>query len=182
MARRSSFVASSRVRERRLTSWALGPGGGDDDFDVTSVSAGGDVILGQGVTPTIPNMTLVRIRGKLFFHLTSADGAGSGYTFGVGIGIVSNDAFAVGVTAVPKPIADADWPGWLWYDFVSAKAPIGAISAANWQQVPQVITIDSKAMRKFRNNETLFVIVELAEVTSAVMEIACMTRILLKLP
>ena len=183
MAHGRSFSRGSARAPRRLTSWELGPGGDDAAFDVQLVAATSNIIFGSGITPVIPHLTVTRLRGLFKYSLRSADAAGSGFSGAVGIGIVSADAFGVGVTAVPKPFADAQWPGWLWHHFFHTTAPIGALSASNDQSVGETsVVIDSKAMRKLRLNEVLFAVAELNEVTSASVLVALVSRVLVKLP
>ena len=174
---------SSRVRSpRRLTAWSLGPGGDDlASLDQLSLSATGDSIFGSGVTPVVPALTVVRLRGVLRLNLTAADTGGSGFNYAVGIGIVSADAFTVGATAVPKPFTDADWPGWMWHHFGQLSTAVGALTTTNAH--PALVTeIDSKAMRKLRLNEVLFGIIEAAELGTSVMTATLTSRVLVKLP
>ena len=175
----------SRGRPRRKTTWSLGPGGDDLlSMDTIGFSASGQFILGSGVAPVVPELTIVRIRGYLEVGLRTADAALAGYNYVAGIGIVSGDAFSVGVTAVPKPFDDIDWPGWLWIHMSGLHAPAGALasSSADAQTTREVVVIDTKAMRKLGTNEVLFMIVQAAETGAATMDIRGGTRVLVKLP
>ena len=82
----------------------------------------------------------------------------------VGSVVVQDQAIAVGVTALPSPVTDADAPYFLWqpmaqrFEFVSA---VGVQSRSRWQY-----EIDSKAMRKVGNNEDVAIMVENVDATS----------------
>ena len=166
------------ARQRRLTAWELGPGFTDGSSQGFTAST--STIIGSGVTPVDPNLTVVRLRGYVELIMQAATAAVDGFSYGIGIGIVTADAFSVGVTAVPNPIDDADWPGWIWHKLGALSAPVaggfGATPSDN-----QIIEIDSKAMRKFRLNETLFTTVQVFETGTAIMAVRSMTRVLLKL-
>ena len=180
MARRFSSRGRFPVGERRKTQWVLGPGGDDPAFDTISSGVSATIIFGTGITPTVPALTLVRLRGMFQIRLQTADASGAGFTYTLGIGIVTSDAFAIGVTAIPDPFDDADWGGWIWHQFGVIKAPSEVLDL---NQIPaQTIEIDSKAMRKFSNNETMFAAVQVAEVATATMSAELVTRALVKLP
>jgi len=184
MARNQRFSrGSGRDAPRRLTAWSLGPGGDDlATMDSETISADGEAVLGTGVLSTIPNVTIVRIRGYAQVLLTTAVAAQGGFNFAFGIGIVSADAFAIGVTAVPKPFTDADWPGWLWHHQGAIQSANGALAVGDPTDNPVRIPIDTKAMRKLRLNEVCFGIVEQGEVGSAIAQVKMGTRMLIKLP
>ena len=57
------FSRGSAPASRRQTAWQLGPGGDDSQFDPFTVTATSIVFPGSAVTPVIPNLTVVRIRG-----------------------------------------------------------------------------------------------------------------------
>jgi len=164
--------------QRRLTSWALGPGGDDlPTLDAIIVSASSSVIYGTGITPTAAPVTIVRTRGFVNVTQLTATAVGDGYQWAFGIGIVSADAGGVGITAVPKPFDDIDWPGWLWHQMGTQKESIGGGA-----DHVQVVNIDSKAMRKIGLNEVAFLVMQFGEVGTSTIEVTAATRMLVKLP
>jgi len=180
MAHRRSVRGFARdAPQRRLTQWTLGPGGDDSAFDTVGVAATSNIIYGSGVTFT-ERVTVVRIRGVLEMSLRAADANGSGFTWTFGIGITTVEAFTgIGVTAVPKPFANAGWPGWLYHTFGTLKAPSGALSL---NQLPPIrMEVDTKAMRKLRFNDVIFAVAEFAEVASATLDTSFVSRMLVKL-
>ena len=181
-ARRRSQGGFARA-PRRLTSWGLGPGQDSvGSADVTAFASTTTQLIGSGITPTIPNLTIVRIRGRMEFLLTAADAIRSGFGAVIGIGIATADAFAAGVASVPNPLDDADWPGWLWWNHVDIRTSVAALAVADPTPNPVVVDIDTKAMRKFRLNEVCFMSVQVGETGTSTMDVRGVTRILLKLP
>ena len=183
MARRPFSRGSGRGSPRRLTSWSLGPGGDDiATLDRVAVTGAATVIIGSGVTPVVPNLTIVRTRGFLEFTLRTADAVLAGFNYVVGIGVIQADPFAVGAGSLPDPFTDADWPGWLYFHAGSMRTGVGALAVGDPSVNPFVLEIDSKSMRKLRLNEVMFMVVQVGESSAATMDIAGLTRVLVKLP
>ena len=116
MATTRGFSRGRRVSQRRRTSWDEGPG----SQAAVSITSSSSVILGSGAESTEDGLTIVRIRGLL--SLTqSVGGALQGFSGAFGIGIVTTDAFTVGITAMPTPLDDMDWDGWMFHQFVDVR-------------------------------------------------------------
>jgi len=118
--------------------------------------------------------------------LDLSTGAGDGFTGSLGIGIVSNDAFTVGQTAVPGPSSDPSWPGWMWHQYFHmtgiATQSAGQDTGVNAFADVLRIEIDSKAQRIFKSNETMFGMFEReSEVGTAGLRMFANTRVLAKL-
>ena len=177
-SRRSRGFARAR---RPAKTWNIGPGGDDiPTLDVLTFSSSTTMILGAGITPTVDPLTILRTRGFLNFNLRAASAQGDGYNWAAGIGIVSADAFAVGVTATPNPFDDASWSGWLWHAMGGFHTSIGALAIGD-PSVNQVsVEIDSKAMRKLKLNEIAFLAIQAGETGTSVMHVAGATRMLLQ--
>ena len=169
MANRNRFPARSFPRgKQRLTQW-IGP----PDQNFVSVASGGASLI-SSVLFEEP-VTLMRTRGEMSIELNSyaADLAIAG---AIGAGVVSAEALAIGITAVPTPFRDADWGGWfLWRSFGKRYEFQDATGAflASWS-----FEVDSKAMRKVSPNEA---IVFIAESQSGAFSIFDGTRGLIKL-
>jgi len=148
-SRRSGF----RPVSKRLTAWDSGPR--SDNGAGFSVSSTGTV-WNVGMVPLIP-VTLVRIRGVITFFFDSVTAAADAWTVAVGIGLIATDAFTAG--ALPDPLADDLWEGWMWHHYLHMVVPAG--TTANL--APVRLEIDSKAMRKVDPGMTLFGITEAAE-------------------
>ena len=161
---------------RRKTSWEQGPGGQTN----TTLTGNGATILGFGVFPTIPGLTIGRIRGLWGITFNAATAIGDGYTGAFGLGIVTVSVFTIGVTAVPAPIADAEWDGWMYHEFFDIRAGLDvALNSAILQQH----TVDTKAMRKIPDEEyLLYGIIEVTEQGTAQIEVSFDSRFLVFLP
>ncbi len=124
---------------------------------------------------------MVRIRGLVEITLTTADAIGAGFHGALGIAIISNEAFAAGVTAVPSPTDDLDFP-WFWHSFFSVRTVTATIAdGANAQGLVTRIEIDNKSMRKQTSGETMVGVIDQIESTNAVFEMHATTRVLDKL-
>jgi len=151
-----------RPSSRRAKAWAIGPGASTSTSFTSTTAA----ILGSGaVLATESKVTILRVRGMITVRLITATSIGDGFHFAIGLGIVSSDAFGVGVTAVPNPIADAQWDGWMWHQFgdvhqITGAEADGSNAVSNIMRIP----VDTKAMRKFGDNETLMFNMEVVEV------------------
>jgi len=161
---------------RRLTAWDSGP-----DEAGTIVTATGSLLWTTGVVLTTESKaTVVRSRGLVTINLLGQQTAdGDGFTGAVGLGIVSLDAFTAG--AVPDPIGDIAWPGWLWYSHFHVMQGDVNIGGEGAVSRIQRIEIDSKAMRKMGSEEILFGAFEFVEQGTATVEVTGQTRILVKL-
>ena len=122
--------------------------------------------------------TVVRTRG--YFHWRSDQSAASeNQDVAYGNVIVSDQAAAVGVTAVPTPATDSDSD--LFYVYEAGTSRIDFQSAVGVRQnFGYTITIDSKAMRKVGEDQDLLEVVETAA-TSAGATVVTFTRTLVKL-
>jgi len=175
---RSSQGRFAQAGPRRKVSWNEGV-----RTTVLTLTASGGVALGTtGQTPTIPGLTIIRTRGEARIFLSSVSAALDGFqTFGLGIGVASATAFATGAAAVPTPLTEASWAGWLWYwsGPLMANAAISDTDGSANIRIP----IDSKAMRKLRDDEVVYFAAEAGtEVGTAVAKIYVGTRQLFKLP
>ena len=179
MARRSRGFSPVRVATRRKTGWQEGFGG----VTTQAISADGKTILGAGAQVVDDGFTLVRTRGVISIGLSASSTVGGGFTGAVGVGIVTNDAFAIGATAMPGPLADAQWDGWLFHTFFNSMGlKAGLATQDTVPQAVQHIVVDSKAMRKLNLNDPIFAMIDVIEIGVAVIQVRADSRLLLKLP
>jgi len=174
MPRRHGGSSPVRTGRRRKTGWELGPG---TFTDLGAFTASQSVIVGSGIQFLEDGLTLVRTRGFVELVQTGGVALGDGYTGAFGIAIVTAQAFGVGISALPTPITEANWDGWLWHQMFSLRC-----NEANTDFKRQVFEIDSKAMRKVGFEEVCYMVVEVDEIGDAIMEVTGGSRILMKLP
>ncbi len=165
MARR---VASG---PKRQTAW-VGPA----DQGFVNVAAGAKVIVASFAPSdaAFAKPTIVRTRGDVACSVT---GSSTTEVVGAyGLCVVTDRAFAAGVGSLPGPWSDPGYDGWfVWRSFgiqvVGATAD-GFIQAQINQEV------DSKAMRKVTDDETIVLVAESQAITY---DISMPLRMLFKL-
>ena len=185
MARRRGFPARSPY-PKRLNAWSVGPISATQAITSTT-----PVLWTAGVVlESADEATIVRIRGEALIYLvaSSATNAG-GFTGAMGIGIATSAAFAVGQTAVPTPLTESDWDGWMWHRFFTLQSagPIDSGVAADIDQTNPTtaalrVEIDSKAMRKLQADYVVYGAVEMGvEAGTADARFSADSRMLFKL-
>ena len=107
--------------------------------------------------------TVMRCRGMLTVQTDQI--AASEAPFGAyGACIVSDQALAVGASAVPAPFIDADSDLWFLHGYFAAPVIFG--DATGTHNLSQTVEFDSKAMRKFSEDESLIFVIENASAAS----------------
>ena len=168
----------SRSPTRRMTGWGFGPSAVD-----LFLTASAKVLWSTGVVLSVEEKaTLVRLRGLVTFTLESFGSLGDGFFGAVGFALVTDQAFAIGTTAVPGPLAEVDWDGWLFHSFFDVRS-VTATEADGFNAVGCVfrMPIDSKAMRIWEDGMTLVGVIEAQESGTATAEVQGETRTLVKL-
>ncbi len=123
------------------------------------VPAATKVLLGSFILATAFEETLVRVRGMLHIGSDQA-GAVEAQIGAFGFIRVTDTALAVGVTAIPSPVFNADDDGWvLWQPFAQS----GLIAAG---RDGERYMLDTKAQRIVRESQALAVVIENAHATA----------------
>ena len=105
--------------------------------------------------------TVLRTRGFVFGEL-NAGGVNERVTVAVGLAIVSARSAAVGITAIPRPATEGSYP-WLWHGWLEVSSAREAAIVNNF--LHNRIEIDSKAMRKVKEDEVMLLAFEVCEST-----------------
>ena len=174
MARSRSGL--TQVRSHRNTGWEEGPGGTTERQSITSEAG----FVGQALSILADGLTLVRTRGLFRAQLEVITAAGDGFQGAFGIGKASLAAIAVGITAVPTPITEQTWEGWLFWHPISVHGGVSA--AADSTGSTQEFVVDSKAMRKINSDEGFYAAFEVVELGTAQVNMWFDSRMLFKLP
>ncbi len=154
MARKSGFVRRGGVM-RRETVWVALPrvtatlGGAPTAIMINTLSAGG-----LALRP----FTIVRTRGVVQV-VSDQNIATETYLGALGISVVSEQAIAIGVTAVPTPVTDQGSDLFFVYEEVIGRFEFGSnigFDAAGGR----FIQYDSKAMRRVNEGSDVAVVVE----------------------
>ncbi len=119
--------------------------------------------------------TIVRARGQVSVapDVASADVDIVG---AIGMGVVTEEAFAAGEASIPGPFGGADWDGWFVWRSFSMRYEFH--TAASTLLLDQRWEVDSKAMRKVPQGLT---IVLMAESQTGAYDLSMPIRLLLKL-
>ena len=146
--RRGAFPA----RSQRIRDWGVGP-----QEAGAVISADGKLLWSAGTAP-IQNLMVIRTRGWISYYLLTTDAAGGGFRGASGIYLMTEDAFAVGATAVLDPLIDSNSDMWLWHSFFDVRSITATIAdGVNAGAVLVRQEIDSKAMRKGFDPERVMV-------------------------
>ncbi len=122
-----------------------------------------DTTAATGALPFTESETILRMLGEYVIKPTSAPTNGDAARMGVGIAVVSSDAFAV--TAVPDPLAEPEYPWLYWADhpfFFNSTSTVDAVAGLSLHK-----TFDIRSMRKVSPRESLTMIVQYGDSTGA---------------
>ncbi len=171
MARRRDFVrGAAAIRQRRLTTWfQFSPA------DSTMTASGGSAIFSLNAAAlALRPFTIVRSHFEIGLR-SDQEAAVEQQRVGFGIAVVSDEATAVGVTAIPTPVTEAASNLWLLHQYIFGEESRLVDKALPERQV----SIDSKAMRKVEVGQDVVVVAELAGVGGGVI-ITVAGRMLIK--
>ena len=174
MARKSGFVRRNNVM-RRETMWV-----GIETGVTTLASASAAAIMSvmSAAFLALRPFTIVRTRG--FFHMGSDQAAAAeGWGGTIGWCVVSDQAVAVGITAVPTPEADSDSD--LWYVHESMLGKFEFITGTGALENGAGRQFDSKAMRKVDDGSQIVQVGEVPAAGASSVVIPDTGRILIKL-
>ena len=159
MPQRRGGHSSGTSRARRPFGWEEGPGGTRFDLAASAVT-----ILTSALAVFEDGLTLTRLRGSLTYAMQSFVNVEDRWTGAFGIGIATSAAVTAGAAAVPTPIAEQGWDGWLFWHAIYVEGTADAEVTAMGQQflMGERIIVDSKAQRKLRADESIYAAVEIA--------------------
>ncbi len=121
--------------------------------------------------------TIVRTRG--LFQVSSDQAATTEeYNASVGSAVVSDQASAIGITAIPTPETDRSSDLWFVYETIAGNFTVS--SAIGLFEAGHERVIDSKAMRKVEDGEDFVTVIETSVVSSGA-RVYYSDRVLVKL-
>ncbi len=170
-ARRSGLVLRGG-KDRRNTLW------GDVTPVFNTMTAGGGTITNvqSAAVDALTPFTIVRSR-MAFYLRSDQSAAAEDQVCAFGIAVVSAQAAAIGVTAVPTPVTDLGSDAWLLHKIMFNSVGAGAVDNIRGHYMEE----DSKAMRKVEDG---FELTFVAEIDAAIGNGAVLFsggRVLLKL-
>ena len=121
--------------------------------------------------------TAIRTRGILYL-ISDQTAAAEIQAVNFGVAVVSDQAVAIGITAIPTPTTDAASDSWFVYQSIMAAHGAGTVDS----EQGKLLEYDSRAMRKVEDGSQLVFVLETgdAAVTAGV-NIRHFGRLLLKL-
>ncbi len=178
MARRlhSGFSRPLRQGQRRKVTWFASV-----DQTVEQNLAAATSVLSQSITGSANDapFTIARTRGMLICK--SDQVVAARFPFGaLGFSVVSDQALAIGITALPLPIADEVSDLFFvyqtWYAGIDVLSSVGFVGSDMWAR----FDFDSKAQRKVEPGQAIVVVMENAATTGGV-DFILKFRMLIKL-
>jgi len=172
-ARRSGLVLRGG-RNRRESAWV------SIATTRTNITAPSTAVLFTGFSAAalaLRPFTIVRVRGQM--HLSSDQLANSeSYQASLGLAVVSDQALAIGVTAVPTPETDRDSDLFFVYESLSGEFSVS--SAISILESGHGKDFDSKAMRKVEDGQDVALTIETSSISNGVF-FSKQARMLIKL-
>ena len=153
MARRQFRAGAAAIAQRRLTSWfQFIP----TDTNFTGATGGTVLFTLNAAALALRPFTIVRTRFALLFR-SDTEAASEAAAGAFGMAVVSDQATAIGVTAVPTPITDMASDFWFVHQIMYNQS---SLQATGITETASQIEIDSKAMRKVDIGQDLVIVAE----------------------
>ena len=172
--RKSGFILRGGVR-RRETLWF------DVPESVNTLAAANSAVIVSTLATAAKNLRpFTIIRSRLNWHCRSDQtGALERYQVAMGLAVVSDQATAIGVTAVPTPFTDLFSDLWFLHQITAGNFTF--VSGIGFDPVGGIEKdIDSKAMRKVEDGQDLVFVLENSAQSSGSTNITA-GRLLIKL-
>ena len=157
MARRGfSRVSRGGIKppQRQIFNLAI-----DGEMDNVGLLAATNVkALGSFVVAIVDDpVTLVRTRGEVGINVSVAAAARANIQGAFGMYVITSDANAIGITAIPGPLSDSQNDWFVWVPFT-----MHVLAALDEAGIGQHVRIpfDSRGMRKLKDGDILAVVVE----------------------
>ena len=155
MARKSGFVRRNNVM-RRETAWLGGV------VAQTAIAAPGTAVLVSSLNAAalaLRPFTVVRTRGSILV-VSDQSSATEDQEVGWGVAVVSDQAAAIGITAVPTPVTDSDSDLFFAYEMLFGSIRVASEIGKQQSYPGDMLIIDSKAMRKVNDSEDVVDVLE----------------------
>jgi len=162
-----------RLGSPRLTAWAgIGLGA------TTLTSTGGTILNSLGTAALALRLfTVIRIHMEVLM-VSDQEIASEVQVAGIGAAVVSDQANAIGVTAVPTPITDLGSDLWFMHQLMMTS--IVVLDATGTTTEDKTYSIDSKSMRKVNDDQDVIIAAEFSG-TGSGLSIFTGGRLLLKM-
>ncbi len=146
----------------------------------TSLASGVAVLTGVLNAAALALRPFTIVRTHVTWQLRSdQEAADESYGASIGFAIVSEQASAIGVTAIPTPITDRGSDLFFLYDIGFGR--MANATAVGFTDVGVLQKVDSKAMRKVNDDQDLVIVAENSGASTNGVVVTCGGRMLLKL-
>ncbi len=175
MARRFSGFRQRLVRQGRKTFWFNGAW---TNTNLASANSAAIVVSLNAAALALRPFTIIRTRG-VWGVRSDQISVDENQFVNYGSIVVSDEALAVGVSAVPTPV---EQDGSAWISFDQAVQQINAASdiGLHPNMIPWRMEIDSKSMRKVEEGQTLIDVIQNSAISNGA-QVALYSRVLIKL-
>ena len=173
--RRSVTTRGFRRAQRRESRWLEIPAVS------TSLAAASTAVISHVFTTeelALRPFTIVRTRG-VWHGRSDQAGANENWHIGLSAAIISEQAIAVGVTAVPTPFTDQGSDLFFLYELMVSRVQV--ITAAGFESATGImLPFDTKAMRKVEDGQDIALCQETSSLSAGVV-VTLTGRMLIKL-
>ncbi len=172
-SRKTGFIIRNGV-QRRQTRWI---GLTESRNTLASANVAVLVTTANAALLALRPFTIVRTRGYLLMN-SDQSGATEDWQMTYGHAVVSEQAAAIGVTAVPTPNADRGSD--LWYVYEEGAGQVLVSTAVGIVHLDRVYRFDSRAMRKVEDGQDVITVAETGSLSDGA-QIVAAGRFLIKL-
>ncbi len=153
--RRVSQAPFRSRTQKRATTWL------DVPITSTNFTGIGGTLLVSLTALELAKRPFTIVRAHLEMQLSSDQAVASEIMLGaIGFAVVSDQAFGVGVTAVPTPVTDAESDLWFLHKYFMSNFNLG--TGVGFQEPSsRSYTLESKAMRKVNDDQDVVLVAEL---------------------
>jgi len=132
----------------------------------TDISVGSaQTNLGSSLAFTAPG-TILRCRGYVQAAMDATKQVDDTIGLAFGLCIASTEAVAAGAASVPDPFDEVEYP-WLWWGSMFLRSSTTTTEGNAWGTTAQRLEVDTKAMRRFKPEQSLVWVVQSATVSGA---------------
>ena len=160
MARQRSFVrGAARISAARKTSWL------DIPLGSTTLAGGGVNLVVSLTAAELAKRPFTIERTHIWGQVTSDQLAADEFVFGaVGMCVVSDQALAIGVTAVPTPVTDLASDLWFLHQIYGVEFALSSAIGFDGNAGSR-FEIDSRAKRKVNDGQDVILVLENAGIS-----------------
>ena len=175
MVRRFRNFRSNMIRSGRKTFWFAG------QFNETNLAGASSAVLVTSLNAAALSLrpfTVIRTRG-VWGAFSDQIGTDESQVVSYGSIVVSDEAVAVGISAVSNPVEQSSSP-WIHYSTTIQRLQFESAIGFSGNHIPWNMEIDSKSMRKVEEGQDLITVIQNASFGDGA-EVTTFVKVLIKL-